>query len=149
MRVLGGRDPPKFEKDSTLPTMVGWGVPHSQVAKWPRQLLLTEQSSPAGSLGRADWLTKGGTSWGWNWRLGDHGSPLTIIFPTPTQFRGSLQDLLPTMPKADDYFLLRWLRGKAGRGGGFSREGVGDLGRQCHRVVKNASSGISPFCVRI
>ncbi|XP_019598623.2 SEC14-like protein 4 isoform X1 [Rhinolophus sinicus] len=26
------------------------------------------------------------------------------------RFRGSLQDLLPTMPKADDYFLLRWLR---------------------------------------
>ncbi|KAM5312706.1 SEC14-like protein 4 isoform 1-T1 [Glossophaga mutica] len=25
-------------------------------------------------------------------------------------FRDSLQDLLPTLPKADDYFLLRWLR---------------------------------------
>ncbi|XP_036908407.1 SEC14-like protein 4 [Sturnira hondurensis] len=26
------------------------------------------------------------------------------------RFRDSLQDLLPTLPKADDYFLLRWLR---------------------------------------
>ncbi|XP_039717763.1 SEC14-like protein 4 [Pteropus medius] len=26
------------------------------------------------------------------------------------KFRDNLQDLLPTMPKADDYFLLRWLR---------------------------------------
>ncbi|ELK31524.1 SEC14-like protein 4 [Myotis davidii] len=27
------------------------------------------------------------------------------------KFKDNLQDLLPTMPKADDYFLLRWLRG--------------------------------------
>ncbi|CAO2640402.1 SEC14-like protein 4, partial [Lemmus lemmus] len=27
-------------------------------------------------------------------------------------FREALQDVLPTLPKADDYFLLRWLRGE-------------------------------------
>ncbi|KAM8817106.1 SEC14-like protein 4 [Rhynchonycteris naso] len=29
---------------------------------------------------------------------------------TLARFRDNLQDLLPTMPKTDDYFLLRWLR---------------------------------------
>lgn len=28
------------------------------------------------------------------------------------RFRETLQDLLPTLPKADDYFLLRWLRAR-------------------------------------
>lgn len=41
------------------------------------------------------------------------GAPLTII--SPPQFRDKLQDLLPTLPNADEYFLLRWLRGEAGR----------------------------------
>ncbi|XP_037367414.1 SEC14-like protein 4 [Talpa occidentalis] len=29
-----------------------------------------------------------------------------------TRFRKNLQDLLPTLPKTDDYFLLRWLRAR-------------------------------------
>lgn len=41
------------------------------------------------------------------------GAPLTII--SPPQFQDNLQDLLPTLPNADEYFLLRWLRGEAGR----------------------------------
>lgn len=29
-----------------------------------------------------------------------------------TRFREILQDVLPTLPKADDFFLLRWLRAR-------------------------------------
>lgn len=30
------------------------------------------------------------------------------------QFRENVQDVLPTLPNPDDYFLLRWLRGEGG-----------------------------------
>lgn len=38
------------------------------------------------------------------------------------QFRENVQDVLPTLPNPDDYFLLRWLRGKGrGAAGGWGR----------------------------
>uniref|UniRef100_A0A452UNE6 SEC14 like lipid binding 4 n=1 Tax=Ursus maritimus TaxID=29073 RepID=A0A452UNE6_URSMA len=38
------------------------------------------------------------------------------------RFRDNLQDLLPALPNADEYFLLRWLRGEAGRHMEFRKE---------------------------
>uniref|UniRef100_A0A673TYJ4 CRAL/TRIO N-terminal domain-containing protein n=1 Tax=Suricata suricatta TaxID=37032 RepID=A0A673TYJ4_SURSU len=38
------------------------------------------------------------------------GAPLIII--SPPQFQDNLQDVLPTLPNADEYFLLRWLRAR-------------------------------------
>lgn len=68
--------------------------------------------------------------------LGVLGASLIIISPPYPEFRENLQDLLPTMPKADDYFLLRWLRGEAGGIGG-SQEKVWEALGTVHRVVKN------------
>lgn len=48
------------------------------------------------------------------------GAPLTFV--SPPQFRDNLQDLLPALPNADEYFLLRWLRGETGGVGGAERE---------------------------
>ena len=45
---------------------------------------------------------------------------MTIV--SPPQFRDNLQDLLPALPNADEYFFLRWLRGEAGRVRGSERE---------------------------
>lgn len=72
---------------------------------------------------------------------------MTII--SPPQFRDNLQDLLPALPNADEYFLLRWLRGEAGRvwgregerEEGFQESGW-DFGRQRYGV-ENIGSGIT------
>lgn len=70
------------------------------------------------------------------------GVPLIIISPPHPQFRDNLQDLLPTMPKADDYFLLRWLRGEAGGIGG-SQERVWEALGYSSQGGKEQGSGIS------
>ena len=68
------------------------------------------------------------------------------IRSSSAQFRENLQDLLPILPNADDYFLLRWLRGEACRGQGRQkgREGRRVSGEEWEtlrewscRVVKN------------
>lgn len=71
------------------------------------------------------------------------GAPLIIISPPHPQFRDNLQDLLPTMPKADDYFLLRWLRGEASGISG-SQERVWEALGTVHRVVKNRA--LESYC---
>uniref|UniRef100_A0A8C0AKI7 SEC14 like lipid binding 4 n=1 Tax=Bos mutus grunniens TaxID=30521 RepID=A0A8C0AKI7_BOSMU len=50
-----------------------------------------------------------------------------------TRFRDNLQDLLPTLPKADDHFLLRWLRAR-----NF------DLQKSEDMLRKSASPAVSP-----
>lgn len=111
-------------------------MPYLQEAKWPWRQLLTAQSLPTGPwTGLMGWLRVGRVRDG----IGDLrvlGAPLIIISPPHPQFRDNLQDLLPTMPKADDYFLLRWLRGEASGISG-SQERVWEALGTVHRVVKN------------
>lgn len=41
------------------------------------------------------------------------------------QFRENVQDVLPTLPNPDDYFLLRWLRGEEKGAAGCWGRGLG------------------------
>lgn len=59
-------------------------------------------------------------SWAEGGQGGTYHSPNCLSL----QFRENVQDVLPTLPNPDDYFLLRWLRGE-GRGavGGWAEAG--------------------------
>lgn len=86
---------------------------------------------PAGSLDWTDWQIVEQNGRG-SWSPPDH-----YINPPP-QFRDNLQDLLPALPNADDYFLLRWLRGEAvsgGSGEAAGREETRVSGRLCQTVL--------------
>uniref|UniRef100_G1LLQ0 SEC14 like lipid binding 4 n=1 Tax=Ailuropoda melanoleuca TaxID=9646 RepID=G1LLQ0_AILME len=58
--------------------------------------------------------------------LSPHGSEASSLpfdhYISPS-VPGQPQDLLPALPNADEYFLLRWLRGEAGRVGGREERG--------------------------
>lgn len=57
-----------------------------------------------------------------------------------------MQDVLPTLPNPDDYFLLRWLRGE-GRGGGDQGEGQREgPGPNCFRRTHGSQDPITPSC---
>lgn len=53
---------------------------------------------------------------------GDRGGTCHSPSYLSLQFRENVQDVLPSLPNPDDYYLLRWLRGEGGGGcGGLGR----------------------------
>ena len=78
------------------------------------------------------WGGKGGDKPPALWLLGWERGPLRQWSLFSPQFRENLQDVLPSLPSQDDYFLLKWLRGipRVGdtRGGGAGRAHGGACG---------------------
>lgn len=60
-------------------------------------------------------------TWGVREGRGHVPSPADCAPSFSPQFRENLKDVLPSLPSQDDYFLLKWLRGKPGEG----TEGLG------------------------
>lgn len=74
----------------------------------------------AAGLGTLPWQGREqrmlGAAPGTTFRFGDEATsaaPLTAV-PLSPQFRENIKDVLPSLPSQDDYYLLKWLRGKPG-----------------------------------
>ena len=63
-----------------------------------------------------------------------------------SQFRENVQDVLPALPNPDDYFLLRWLRGEGGCGGGQGKGQQEGPGTKCSRRTHGSQDPITSSC---